>query len=111
LIARPVTVQVEAELVAFGQSDGAIGKFAEAQLWALKIKEHANWATGFSLDITDGFQASFVILMGTVAEVKTKDIGPIQVKLLDRVAIRTGWAEGGDNFGITVTVHVQCPFK
>src|SRR3954468_14466004 len=106
LLVPGTTVEVEAEAGSGGERHTAFGECADPQLRALQVREDADGPADLPLNGTDDVAALLVILVRAVAEVEAEYVCPRLEETSDDLRTGTRRAEGGDDLGIAVTMHI-----
>ena len=105
-VAGFVAQQVQFESLSGFELDRAVGEGADAQLRSLQVEQNADRPPAGALQIADDLRARLVIGMAAMTEIQAKHIHPGIEQGFDAGAVRGGRAEGGDDFGFTIAMHV-----
>ena len=69
-------IEIEAEPVAGGELDRAVGEIAEPQLRTLQIGENADRPSGLRLDAADVLEQRALLVVAAMAEIQPENVDP-----------------------------------
>ena len=102
-------IQIKPERRAFDQFLFAIGKGADTQLRALKIRQNTDCRIQLTLDLADDLVTLADLIMAAMAHIQAEHICPGLVQLTDHRVIRRSRAKGRDDFGVAQASHTVHP--